>query len=170
MKMIEELIYRLYTFSVSITISVICFLGINKYTNHPVYIHPEFRGLISSFAADAKRFNVPLDLSNLTVVFSPIGRSDNGVVGFCLPDYKTIVIYPDYWKVLSPSIKKALIYHEGAHCLLHRNHTEDKITSVFSCPVSIMYPTIDAVEPCYNELESFYIEELFLNPYKYKTF
>jgi hypothetical protein len=33
-----------------------------------------------------------------------------------------------------------------------------------------MYPTIDMIELCYNQIESSYIEELFVNPYNYKTF
>lgn len=168
--MIENIVYRIFVFCIGVTLSSICFLGINKITNSPVYIHPEFRSFMSSFIADAEHYKVPLDVSNLTIVFSLTGRSATGTVAFCLPGSKTIIVYPDYWQILSPSIKKALIYHEAGHCLLKREHTEDRLSSFAFCPISIMYPTIDAIELCYNQLESSYIEELFVNPYKYKTF
>jgi hypothetical protein len=170
MKMIENILYRIFVFCISVTFSFICFLSINKHTNSPAYIHPEFRGFISSFVKDAEHYKVPLDLSNLTVVFSLTGRSATGTVAFCLPGSKTIVVYPDYWQILSPSIKKALIYHEAGHCLLRRQHTEERLSSFAFCPISIMYPTIDMIELCYNQIESSYIEELFVNPYNYKTF
>jgi Zn-dependent protease with chaperone function len=154
-------------------IVVFSILGYSKYTNSPIYIDREFRQFFNDFKNDAERHKTPLDLYQLTITFVP--TLPGTVAAQCFIRTNTVEVSEELWQVLSTSQKKALIYHELGHCVLLRDHVEGGIlfpsnSNAYLCPLSLMYPTVDPMDVCFDEFKDFYTEELFTNPYNQKVF
>jgi hypothetical protein len=143
-------------------------LSISKFLNVPIYIDDEFISYFNDFKKDNERYKAEANFYKLTTVFS--GRVPTGVAAFCRPITNSVVVSSEVWGRLSNNGRKALLYHEWAHCTLRRDHTEDLLIPFSYCPKSIMYPYIDNVERCFEDLEEEYLEELFTNPYNYEKF
>lgn len=143
-------------------------LSISKFYNLPLYTDPTFIPYLEKFKKDSVKYNTPINLYKLTTTFR--NKLSIGVAAYCMPSTNSVVVSRESWDMLSDAGKKALLYHEWAHCTLHRDHTEDRNIPYSFCPKSIMYPYITDVEFCFTELEDQYIEELFTNPYNYEKF
>ena len=156
--LLNMLIFIILTISIPLTIS--------EFTNSPVFIDSEFSSFFEEFKSDAKKYKTELNLRKMMTIFSD--SVGDGIAAYCLPATNTIVISSRVWQTLHSKGKKALLYHEWGHCTLRRDHTYD---NVGLCPTSIMYPTIDPLQVCYNnETEDDYNRELFTNPYNYRKF
>lgn len=140
----------------------------SKYTNTPIYVHPEFHPYLESFKKDADTYKTHVDFYKMITVFSDM-RGESTAAAYCLPATNTIVVSINTWNSIDNKTRKALLYHEWGHCLLKRDHVED-INYFTMCPESLMFPYIDPLQRCYNLYESSYNKELFTNPYNYKTF
>ncbi len=137
-------------------------------TNSPVYTDSEFKPYLFQFKADARKYNVKLDLKKMITVFTD--DLSDGVAAYCMPKNKLVVISRKTWETLDRFGKKALLYHEWGHCVLRRDHVEHYEFFPSFCPVSVMYPYIDPMRTCYKPNEESYIMELFTNPHNNKTF
>ncbi len=158
----------LFNITVISIITFICItLGIsliNIILNRPLYIDKEVTGIFNSFKKDAIKHKVNPNYGNLTITFTELPID---IAGRCNPLANTIEINSLTWQYRNSSIKKALLYHELAHCTLFRDHSHEEINVVYlTCPMSIMYPSIDPLYLCYQLLEDWYIKELFTNPFK----
>jgi hypothetical protein len=84
------------------------------------------------------------------------------VVGLC-PDGgvgRNIKIKKMYYWMASPITRKALIFHELGHCVLHKKHNKELMKD--ECPKSLMYPEMSGLtEKCLNKHWEEYEEELF---------
>lgn len=60
-------------------------------------------------------------------------------VGICNYITRSVKIDPHYWNTLGPLQKRALMYHELAHCFCMEGHDEDEILD--GCSKSLMYPS-----------------------------
>ena len=143
-------------------------LSISKFYNTPIYINPTFYPYLEEFKKDSEKYKTPIDMYKLTTVFKD--KLSRGIAAYCVPSTNSVVVSRESWEILSSAGKKALLYHEWAHCTLRRDHTEDRHADKSLCPKSIMYPYITDVEYCFDNLEEEYIEELFTNPYNYEKF
>ncbi|MBA4056391.1 MAG: hypothetical protein C0490_16875 [Marivirga sp.] len=89
----------------------------------------ELMVLIDSFASECSRRGIKVDITpaSLQVDFGRITSKS----GSCKPHSHPKIITFDslIWKALSPSVKEMLVYHELAHCLLQRKHTNDVLVS-----------------------------------------
>jgi hypothetical protein len=130
------------------------------------YIEPEFKQLISQFE---EMYGGPV--SGIKIIFK---AHQLPTIGMCtIWDYgnrkvKEITIDPEYWNDEGTATEKkiGLMYHELGHCLLERDHVEDRMSqkfdgylSTFSVPSSLMYP-INFYSSFYKSLESYYFTEL----------
>jgi hypothetical protein len=157
------IIFTLLLATVSITTPYIY----SKIANVPVYTHPEFIPYMDQFKKDAKKYKVKIDLFKLVTVFSD--KVKMGIAAYCLPHSKVVVVSTKSWEGLNAAGKKALLYHEWGHCILRREHVEERSFPTY-CPVSIMYPYVDPMNRCYNSLKESYNRELFTNPHNFKLF
>jgi len=144
-------------------------LAISELTNSPVYVDDKFKETFNSFRRDAKKYKVELNLRKHISIFSRTVQ--NGTAAYCAPATNTVVVSVQIWETLSDVGKKALLYHEWAHCILRRDHVEDVTFFPEFCPVSLMYPYIEPLQKCYTkDKEDWYNKELFTNPYNYRKF
>lgn len=121
-------------------------------------VHTEFEPYLQNFKylalANAKIINT----SNIIIRFND-NLMDNNILGVCIYGGPTPIIEIDKseWNEMSQARREHLLWHEYAHCLLHRGHNE---TIKDGKPISIMYPYLFDTwyyENYYDE----YIFELF---------
>lgn len=109
-----------------------------------------------------------LDTSKIKIEF--VSEMEDNVIGACyhnelgiLPKYNYIKINKKFWfsKDGSPDlIRKALIYHELAHCIaLYYDHANDISLPRSICQHSIMSPSIPA-NYCLERYWDYYLQEL----------
>jgi len=167
-KSITDIISKVSYVMLFLACLIILVLAKSKLSNSPVYNSPEFKTYFDMFQSDAKRFKTPLRLYKLTTIFS--STVPFGVLGYCLPSTNTVVISIQAWNRMDFMRRKVLMYHEWGHCTLKRDHVEQMKPIPYPyCSNSMMYPYIDTITNCYQELEEEYLEELFTNPYNYPT-
>lgn len=148
-----------------------CFLAVplfySKAFNKPVYVDPEFQSYLNNFHKDSKKFKVDINYYRLITVFS--NSTTPGQLGYCMPHLNVVVISRRSWEAMNTNTRKLLLYHEWAHCLLRREHSEEAFGFPTYCPVTIMHPFIEPSQRCYNKnTKEFYDRELFTNPYKFQ--
>lgn len=144
-------------------------LVISEFTNSPIHMDEAFREDFESFLKDAKKYKVSLNLRKHITTFS--STVDVGTAAYCVPSTNTVVVSVSSWRTLNRRGRKALLYHEWAHCILRRDHADNMQYFPRFCPVSLMYPYIEPLERCYTkESEDEYNKELFTNPHNYKKF
>lgn len=87
-------------------------------------IHTEFQPYIQDFINISDGILDYRDVKKLSVAFS---EQEGNTVGVCWNAlvWKEIEVDNFFWKFASPLRKKALIYHELGHCLLHRGHDNE---------------------------------------------
>ena len=98
------------------------------------------------------------------------------LVGVCVnyqDEKKKILINRDSWQEYEEYssemfLKKQLIFHEMGHCVLGKTHHNEKLYGGF--PVSIMNESLFAQHNFYQENESVYLEELFLENIESSTY
>lgn len=125
----------------------------------------EFRGEVStflqSFLEEADKREVQVDVSNLQINIESLGNQN--VVGQCLSytdGSKEVRIDEDKWIRSSALIKEFLLFHELGHCLLNRDHLNDK-NEDGSCK-SIMHASANSCRNTYSEASrKEYLDELF---------
>lgn len=156
-------------------------------------IDKEFASLKQEFIRDSKGKITERDFNGLTIGFRDY-PSESNTVGTCWPMglFTEIDINRSAWlshPVRSGGIKgwnnlwrKELVYHELAHCLLNRDHSEITTSSGYvgamerfafkigwwtpkgylksGCPASIMHPRMVGPD-CFAKHYDYYIAELF---------
>jgi len=116
---------------------------------------------VNSFAKDLNL--VPDDLDGFTVKFETLGEADNGlgtqVIGYCNYYKSEITIDPGFWYTWGESRqrKKALVYHELAHCYCTLLHVDELRED--GCPQSLMYSSLPT-DSCLIKYMKEYIEEI----------
>lgn len=134
------------------------------------------------------------DLSGLNMTIESL---DPGLAGVCYPvlGKPVVKINSLWWSVnKSPYSRTELVYHELAHCILHRHHTSPTTAKGMSgdferamfrsgwyqkipnlsdnCPPSIMHFSTVPIN-CLVKHQKYYIDELFghegANTYPYRT-
>lgn len=97
------------------------------------------------FYADAKRYGIKAREANVSyhIIQPPIHKDMPKAVGVCFYGEVSsfILISRAYWRKATPNERKALVYHELAHCALSLKHTKN--------PQALMYPTVHS--PLYLE-------------------
>jgi hypothetical protein len=86
-----------------------------------------------------------------------------GYVGICKLGYYRvpyIAIDRTYWKNSSRWGREWLVFHELGHCVLDRDHRDDKFG--VNCPASIMHSYANSF--CYKDYRNYYVKELFTIP------
>lgn len=123
-------------------------------------IHPDIAPVVEEFVRDAKRYGVEVDVSRLSSIdFGDITFAEDAV-GLCLSLSVAVIPIPvkHSSKVVILDVYdrdsyqfKALVYHELAHCLLYKGHSDDH---------SLMAPTMHS-ECFYQRNWEPLLEELF---------
>lgn len=122
---------------------------------------PESITLIDSFASECSKRGIKVDVSPASLEVS-FGRITSKA-GSCKPNShpKKITIDSMLWKALSPPVREMLVYHEWAHCLLKRKHTNEVLASG-ECKSWMREDDhvckINSINPKWRE---YYIEEFF---------
>jgi hypothetical protein len=123
-----------------------------------VDIDPAFQPYVDSFLSDAHEHSREAVVNNLIMRFAP--NIDGTQTAFCdmTEMVPTITIERTYWDMSPEVIKKALIYHELGHCVLHQPHRDAYVSPYL--PMSIMNTWM--VEDYYLEVYwDNYVNELF---------
>jgi len=90
-------------------------------------------------------------------------ETDGAIIAVC--KYPTLVspavIELDFnvWEIQSDIERKATIYHELGHCLLHEGHRDSYFKD--HCPTSLMN-TYSTTEGCLKKYWKYYVKELFI--------
>lgn len=89
----------------------------------------ELMALVKSFASECLRRGVTVDISqeSLQVGFGSITNKSGSCKPYSHP--KIVTIDSMIWKALSIPVREMLVYHELAHCLLQRKHTNEVLPS-----------------------------------------
>jgi hypothetical protein len=108
----------------------------------PDSIDPSLQVYVDSFRSSAQLEGVQLVDFTLDVKFGEVVHDH--LAGLCSPDttVNTITVDPTYWKMLSPTTREALMFHELGHCLLGRSH--DTTLNNSGRPAQIMHPSLVA--------------------------
>lgn len=107
--------------------------------------------------------NQVIEINDLTIKFADIPRSKEGniILGRCiLSESPTILINQQTWSKSNLIYKWIVIAHELGHCVLHRAHTDEKLSIMNTYAMS----SYD-----YMENEGALLNELF-DPSTYGTF
>lgn len=115
-------------------------------------IDPEFNSLVQKFEQEQNE-TVYVDIT--------FKKIEPPAVGLCwrYEESKTgvsIEIDPDYWFSTTETKKEVLLFHELGHCILGRDHEEEKL--YYTIPKSIMFPYV--FETSYLLYRSYYVDEL----------
>lgn len=132
----------------------------------PKDFEPEFNRFMDQ--ARVRKVKIPKDrIDNLAIKFTVIDEKTEwgSVVGKCtfVDGMRVVTIDQAYWTKLAAIDKEVLLYHELGHCLLNRDHVEEK--TAIGWPMSIMYPQLIPAVIYYNSsaVREAYVDELFLN-------
>lgn len=120
------------------------------------------------FKADAQKENVnvnPYDIPIYTVdeIKSNNLNSNYYIGAQCSMYYKYITVNNKVWQKVTETCKEQIIYHELGHCLLLRDHKDDKITlNGELMPASLMISiNLPCVYDSTYQNRDYYIHELF---------
>jgi Zn-dependent peptidase ImmA (M78 family) len=126
-----------------------------------------FEDYITKFENDSIIYGRPTKIQELVIQFGDLRgyREEKNVVGLCQRAYNfqppIITIDLNYWQQITDAEKEWLVYHELGHCILNREHREDRIREN-NCVASVMYPKTEYA--CYENLQDYYLKELFTVP------
>lgn len=148
-------------------------------------IHEDFIPYIDGFIEDSGGSVKWKNLKDYNIQYVP--DISNSIIGLCDRRNKELLINKKYWNSSSTMEleRKALIYHELAHCILNRNHTQphlfpyDWITKYENlmlklgkwkqippladgCDGSLMHPSTGSYA-CLVKHWDYYVHELFQN-------
>jgi hypothetical protein len=116
---------------------------------------------VDQFIKEASARSVNLNLKHgLEVVF--VDKLDGYILATChLKQVPMITISREFWTWADESLRERTVYHELAHCLMGRNHT-DGVETVEGEVIykSIMTPTIWP-SYYYDRFKVYYLDELF---------
>lgn len=92
-------------------------------------VEEDFRPIVDSFFEEGNRFGVPLDKTNLIVMFGDPGP---GVAGRAIQDgfQRVVIISPKYWNYnwnedQVQLTREYILFHELGHALLRRSHNTE---------------------------------------------
>lgn len=119
------------------------------------YIEPEFEYFVDLFELEQK-VNVDIEIKFAKLELPAVGmcyyyQYENGS-----REFVNIEIDPDYWQITSETKKEVLLFHELGHCVLGRDHDEQRV--YYTVPKSIMYPYL--FDFAFQKYRSYYVEEL----------
>lgn len=112
--------------SLIITLSLLLLSCSNDNNN---LIEQEILGYFNSFESEAFLRGVEIDLDNIDLNAYVENIEKTGVVGQCnsySDGSKTVVVDEFYWSNASDLDKEYLTYHELGHCVLERDHNDEK--------------------------------------------
>lgn len=98
-----------------------------------------------------------IQVDNLIARF---GTLKSPIVGLCQTGGLTpvVTIDPTHWATIGESQREELIFHELGHCVLDRDHRDDRL--IDGCPASIMNSYVISAY-CFTQHQSEYYAELF---------
>lgn len=119
------------------------------------YIEPEFEYFVDLFELE-QNVDVNIEIKFAKLELPAVGmcyyyQYENGT-----REFVNIEIDPDYWQLTSETKKEVLLFHELGHCVLGRDHDEQRI--YYTVPKSIMYPYL--FDSAFRTHRSYYVEEL----------
>lgn len=124
-------------------------------TKKQSYIEPEFEYFVSIFELE-QNVNVDIEMKFAKLEYPSVGMCYYHQYQDGTREFVNIEIDPDYWQSTSETRKEVLLFHELGHCVLGRDHDEQRI--YYTVPKSIMYPYL--FEQAYQTHRSYYVEEL----------
>jgi hypothetical protein len=124
------------------------------------YVDSAISPLVNSFIFEATRRNRQVDLRYLAVQLGYDSNEDPEVIGSCrkIGDIKLVKVNPKYWETSTDSQREALVFHELAHCLLNREHCNEKYSDGRYVSLMSEYSGKDSD---YTENREKYVGELF---------
>lgn len=128
------------------------------------YVDSALTDYVGRFVHEGLSRGIVIDPKRLTMVFGSTGTKDSPTtIGTCEPvnSYPVITIDKTYWSVADENEKEELAFHELGHCLLNRDHCEEKENGV---SVSLMEPDMLGSKQ-YGEHREDLVDELF-NPHE----
>lgn len=134
------------------------------------YTHPELRPYVSRFLVDMARYRDPLSVKVAKVQVKVIDielatLTNKTQAGVCLM-YSNIPVSIRVdlktWSKMTDTAKEMLIYHELGHCILDREHRNDRTKLGYSN--SIMDEEDKIPDWLYEARREHYLRELFLDP------
>lgn len=130
--------------------------GQKKYKHKPVVVNPEFNPYLNKFK---KMYGLAF---HIRVVFAKLEAPTLGLCWFWGDGHREVEIDEESWPNLTENEKEQLIFHELGHCILNREHIEDRGDVGFcdNAPISIMYPNIFGRSACYGDNKDYYFDEL----------
>lgn len=114
----------------------------------------------SRFVVEGSKRSINVNTNRLTLVFGKTSTKESpSTVGTCEPvnGYPVVTIDTAYWSVSNDLEKEELVFHELGHCLLDRDHCEEKENGA---PVSLMEPEMLGSK-VYGERREAFVDELF---------
>ena len=90
-----------------------------------IWVHPELQPYVNSFLQEGNKRSIPVYIENLIATFGVMEDDTWGTCHFN-NDVPYITISADAWHGIVETSKEILMYHELGHCLLGRNHRNDK--------------------------------------------
>lgn len=124
-------------------------------TKKQSYIEPEFEYFVDLFEIE-QNVIVNIDMKFAKLEYPTVGMCYYYQYQDGTREFVNIEIDPDYWQSTSETKKEVLLFHELGHCVLGRDHDEQKL--YYTVPKSIMYPYL--FEQAYQTYRSYYVEEL----------
>lgn len=124
-------------------------------TKKQAYIEPEFEYFVDLFELEQK-VTVDIEMKFAKLELPSVGMCYYYQYQDGTREFVNIEIDPDYWQSTSETRKEVLLFHELGHCVLGRDHDEQKV--YYTVPKSIMYPYL--FEHAYQTYRSYYVEEL----------
>jgi len=129
-------------------------------TGGDVQVEPAFLQYVGDFEAEYGQ-----RIRGISMMFDRDGEIDEmagGVVAFCQPALRRIIVDPQWFWGDSDWRREIFLFHELGHCILQRGHRSRMMSNVH-IPVSLMHPSpgTGLDRETYKKYRTYYMRELF---------
>lgn len=125
----------------------------------PTKVEITFNSHLLTFLNEAYKRGLDIDTSGLQIyMVEAIQNTKDTTIAVCKMGKKEIQVIRSQWEKLDAGKQEDVILHELGHCVLDREHTNEKLEN--GRPKSIMYPTVFAIP---QQERDYYFNELLSN-------
>ncbi len=158
--------YNLRTFASNLALksTLLClfFTSCSIISNKSGHSNEELSPYAKEFFLEGQKRLADFDRINTEIVIQ-FGELPKGKAGSCKKLKRLVTINPDLWYLMDSIQRKALVFHELAHCVLGRDHVDSALPRG-EC-VSLMVGNASD-STCYydfysNDWKEYYLDELF---------
>ncbi len=146
-----------------VLVTNLCLMGCNK--DNTQVIEGELQAHFSNFENEAAAHGIDLDISTLDISGYIQNIETIGTLGQCKSysdGSQQVIVDEQYWNRISDEEREYLVFHELGHCILKREHNDNKDENG-NC-ISIMQSGTNGCKSEYsNENRTQLLNELFIN-------